>query len=198
MSLPEPLIQLAEQLRLLPGVGSKTALKYAFRILELSDEQAENLLASMNSVRQGIKNCPRCYHISEEDLCVICADDTRDTTTLCVVEDARDVIAFERVKDYRGQYHVLGGTISPMNNISPAQLNIDSLAARIAEGGIREVIIATNPTLEGEATAMYLSKLLTPQGVSVSRLAYGLPAGADLEYADEVTLSRAMSGRKVL
>ena len=198
MSLPQPLLQLAEQLRLLPGVGSKTALKYAFRILELQDEQATNLLDAITSVRMQIKNCPRCFHISEDDLCIVCADDTRDFTTLCVVEDARDVIAFERVKDYRGQYHVLGGTISPMNNVSPAQLNIDSLVARISGGAIREVIIATNPTLEGEATAMYLSKLLTPHGVSVSRLAYGLPAGADLEYADEVTLSRAMSGRKVL
>jgi len=194
--LPLPLEQLAEQLRLLPGVGKKTALKYAFRVLELSDEQAQNLLATIAEVRSNIVSCVICHHISESDLCSICANTSRDDSQICVVEDARDVLAFERAGSFKGLYHVLGGVISPMDGIGPDKLNISSLLGRLDE--VSEIIVATNPTVEGEATAMYLTKLLAPRGITVTRLAYGLPAGSDLEYADEVTLARAIEGRRSL
>lgn len=193
-----PLEQLTEQMRRLPGVGRKTALKYAMRLLELPEEEAETFARTVLEARHKIKRCRRCFNLSEEELCAVCADPGRDQSLICVVEDVRAVMAMERVREYRGTYHVLEGLLSPMEGKGPDQLRIAELMERVRAGDVREVIVATNPTAEGETTAMYLSRLLKGQGVAVTRLAYGIPVGADLEFADEVTLARALSGRREL
>ena len=192
----ESLQRLAEQFGRLEGVGKKTAMRMAFSVLELEMEDAEAFASAVLDAKQKIHLCPVCQNLTDKDLCGICADENRDHGLVCVVTDAKTVIAMEKVREFKGVYHVLHGLISPMNGITPDHLKIKELLARVGEGEIDEVIVATNPTVEGEATAMYLSKLLRPLGVKVTRLAYGVPVGADLEYADEVTLFRALEGRR--
>ena len=192
-----PLEQLIEQFSKLPGVGRKTASRYALSLIDWSMEDAEDFANTVISARSRIGRCKVCNNLCEGDLCSICRDTTRDAV-ICVVEDARAVMSLERVRDYRGKYHVLGGVLSPMNGVGPDQLAIGSLLARLNSEDIQEVIVATNPTVEGEATALYLTKLLKPMEIKVTRLAYGVPVGADLEYADAVTLFRALDGRREL
>lgn len=187
---------LAEKFARLEGVGRKTAMRMAFSVLELSPEDAGAFAQAIIDAKEKIHLCPICQNLTDRDICSVCADDTRDPTVVCVVTDPKTVIAMEKVREFRGVYHVLHGVISPMNGVTPEQLKIKELLSRISEGDITEVIVATNPTVEGEATAMYLSKLLRPLGVRVTRLAYGVPVGADLEYADEITLFRALEGRR--
>lgn len=191
----QPLERLIEQFGRLPGVGRKTATRYALAILDLDEDKALELSDAIIDAKRKIKRCRICNNICEGDICDICADDTR-APIICVVEDARAVMSIERVRDFRGRYHVLDGVISPMNGVGPEQLKIRELLERINNENISEVIVATNSTIEGEATAMYLTKLLAPFEIKVSRLAYGIPVGADLEYADEVTLFRALDGRR--
>ena len=192
----ESLAMLAEKFGRLEGVGKKTAMRMAFSVLELDVEEAEDFARAILDAKEKIHLCPICQNLTDRELCPICADEERDRSVICVVTDARTVLAMEKVREYRGTYHVLHGLISPMNGITPEQLKIKELLARVGTGEVGEVIVATNPTVEGEATAMYLSRLLQPFGVRVTRLAYGVPVGADLEYADEVTLYRALEGRR--
>ena len=190
-----PLETLIEQFRKLPGVGRKSAVRMAFAVLDLPDEAVESFSAALLGAKQKIRHCAVCHNFSVDEICPICADETRDRSLICVVEDAKAVLAFEKVRGFRGTYHVLGGVISPINGVTPDKLHIADLVSRAKEG-VKEVIIATNPTVEGETTAMFISKLLKPEGVKVSRLAYGIPVGGDIEYADEVTLNRAIEGRQ--
>ena len=192
----ESLAKLAEKFGRLEGVGKKTAMRMAFSVLELDLEEAEDFARAILDAKEKIHLCPICQNLTDREICPICADEERDRSVICVVTDARTVLAMEKVREYRGTYHVLHGLISPMNGITPEQLKIKELLARVATGEVSEVIVATNPTVEGEATAMYLSRLLQPFGIRVTRLAYGVPVGADLEYADEVTLYRALEGRR--
>ena len=182
----------------MPGIGHKTAQRLAFYVLNLSKQQAEEFSATILSAHEKIKQCTRCCNLAEDELCPICKNNSRDQSIICVVEDPRDVFAFERTHEFEGTYHVLHGVISPMNGVGPEDITIKELLARMADGVVQEVIMATNPTVEGEATAMYISRLLKPMGITVSRLAYGVPVGADLEYADEVTLTKALEGRRTL
>lgn len=190
-----PLEKLIEQFRTLPGVGRKSAARMAFSVLDLSDEAAESFSKAIMDAKKQICRCKICHNLSVDDVCPICVDATRDHSLICVVEDAKAILAFEKVRGFRGVYHVLGGVISPINGITPDKLHISDLIRRAGEG-VREVIIATNPTVEGETTATYISSLLKNVGVTVSRLAYGIPVGGDIEYADEVTLNRAIEGRR--
>ena len=187
--------QLIEQFEKLPGVGHKSAQRLAFSVLNMDSQEVSTFADTLVKARSSIKHCKVCQNLSDTDICPICADKGRDKTTICVVEDARDVFAFERTKEYFGTYHVLGGLISPLAGIGPDKLAIKELLDRLKSGEVKEVIMATNPTVEGEATAMYLSRLIKPLGVKVTRLAYGIPIGGTLEYADEVTLYRALEGR---
>lgn len=192
---PETIEKLIECFKLLPSVGQKTAERYALAILELPKEKIDELIESLENVEDKIKKCPVCGNLTDKDECTICSDKTRDSSTICVVQQPKDIIAMERVKSYKGLYHVLYGAISPMKGVMPEDLNIDSLLSRIDEN-VKEIIIATNPTMEGDTTALYLSKLLKNYpNVVVSRLANGLPIGANLDYADELTLTRAFDGR---
>ena len=192
----ESLRLLAEKFARLEGVGKKTASRMAFSVLELEPEEAHAFAEAILDAREKIHLCPICQNLTDREICPICADEERDHGVICVVTDARAVMAREKVRELRGVYHVLHGLISPMNGITPDKLKIRELLGRIGEGDVEEVIVATNPNVEGEATAMYLSKLLRPLGVRVTRLAYGVPVGADLEYADEITLFRALEGRR--
>ncbi len=194
----EPLEQLIEQFRRLPGVGRKSAIRMAFGVVDMTPDEAERFANTLSEAKQRIHTCPICGNICESDLCHICADPRRDPSLICVVEDVKAIMAMERVKDFRGVYHVLGGTISPIDGRGPDDIAIAPLLARVESGGVTEIILATNPTLDGDTTAMYLSKLLKTKGVKTTRLAYGIPVGADLDYADEMTLLRAMDGRKEL
>ena len=194
----EPLEELISQFQHLSGIGRKTAVRLAFSVLDYTDEEAEGFAEAIIRAKRDIGTCPVCQNISEGDLCPVCADSTRDRSTICVVEDCRAVMTMERVREYRGLYHVLHGALSPMNGITPETLRIKELLARLEDGTVKEIIIATNPTVEGETTAMYISKLLKPLGIKVTRLAYGLPVGSDLQYADSVTLTRAFAGRQIL
>ncbi len=187
---------LIDELGRLPGVGPKSAQRIAFYILQTDPADARRLAQAIERVKATMRFCTVCWNISEAEQCRVCRDERRDTTTLCVVEEARDVVAIERTREYRGRYHVLGGAISPIDGIGPDELHIKELLGRLDEGTIEEIIIATNPNVEGEATASYLSRLLAPLGVRVTRLASGLPVGGDLDYADEVTLGRAFVGRR--
>lgn len=193
-----PLQQLIDAFRKLPGIGSKTAARLAFAVLNFSDEDAAAFAGAITDAKQKLRTCPVCCNISMDGLCPVCANDERDKSMICVVESAKDVMAFERIREYRGTYHVLGGVLAPMKGIGPDELHIRELFARLTDDSVEEILIATNPTVEGEATASYLAKMLRPFGVKVSRLAYGLPVGGDLEYADEVTLHRALEGRQLL
>ena len=190
-----PLTKLIEQFARLPGVGRKTAQRFAFYILDLPEEKARQFAEAIVDARTKMKKCAVCGNLTDQELCPICAASGRDHSVICVVEDPRDVLAFERTREYNGVYHVLHGLISPMEGVGAEQLAIKELLARVNKGGVEEVIMATNPTVEGEATAMYIARLLKPLGVKTSRLAYGIPVGGNLEYADEVTLYRALQGR---
>lgn len=190
------LAKLIEQFERMPSIGRKTAQRLAFHVLNLSDSEAQAFAQAILDAHTKIHRCSVCCNLSEEELCPICSHKGRDKSTVCVVEDPRDVLAIERTHEFKGTYHVLHGVISPMNGIGPEELTVKELIARMGDGEIKEVIMATNPTVEGEATAMYISRLLKPLGVATTRLAYGVPVGADLEYADEVTLLRALEGRQ--
>lgn len=192
-----PLARLIEQFERMPGIGHKSAQRLAFHVLNMPKSEAEAFSKAILEAHDKIHQCKVCCNLTEEELCPICRNTSRDNSTICVVEDTRDVLAIERTHEYNGVYHVLHGAISPMNGISPDQLTIKELVARMNDD-VEEVIMATNPTAEGETTAMYISRLLKPLGVKVSRLAYGVPVGASLEYADEFTLLRAIEGRRVL
>lgn len=192
----EPLENLITQFQHLSGIGRKTAVRLAFSVLDYSEEEAQRFADAIMRAKSDVGTCPVCQNISEGDLCPVCADMTRDRSVICVVEDCRAIMSIERVREYRGLYHVLHGALSPMNGITPETLKIKELLARLEDGEVKEIIIATNPTIEGETTAMYISKLLKNTDVKVSRLAYGVPVGGDLEYADEVTLFRALEGRR--
>ena len=192
----ESLQTLADKFGSLPGVGKKTALRMAYSVLELPLEEAEAFAKAIVDAKEKIHLCPVCQNLTDREVCSICDDLGRDRSVICVVEDARDVSSIEKVREYRGLYHVLHGVISPMNNITPDKIKIAELLGRLSGDEVKEIIVATNPTVEGEATAMYLSKLIKPLGIKVSRLAYGMPVGGDLEYADEVTLFRALEGRR--
>lgn len=193
-----PLQNLIEQFERMQGIGHKTAQRMAFYVLDLSNEDAKRFAQAITDAHKKIRQCKICCDLADDELCPICKSETRDKSVICVVEDPRDVAAIERTHEYNGTYHVLHGAISPMNNIGPDQIKIKELLARLNDGVVEEVIMATNPTVEGEATAMYIGRLLKPMGITVSRLAYGVPVGADLEYADEVTLSRALEGRSLI
>ncbi len=193
-----PLSRLIEQFASLPGIGRKTAQRLAFYVLTMSKEQAKAFSDAIMDAHEKIHYCSVCRNYTDKETCEICDDPSRDRSVICVVEDAKDVAAFERTREYRGLYHVLGGLISPMDGIGPDQLFLKELLARVSDGTVKEVIMATNPTIEGEATAMYVGKLLKPLGVTVSRLAYGVPVGSDLEYADEVTLYKAIENRSMM
>ena len=193
-----PLQNLIDSFRRLPGIGGKTAVRLAFSVLSMSDETASEFAQSIISAKKDIHECKKCGNISLDELCPICQNPERDNGIICVVEDSKAILSFERIREYKGSYHVLGGALSPINGIGPEQLRIRELLNRVNEEDIREVVVATNPSVEGEATAMYIAKLLSPFDIKVSRLAYGVPVGADLEYADEVTLNRALEGRRII
>ena len=191
----EKLIQSFEKL---PSIGNKTAARLAFHILNCSKEETDEFISAIVSAKENLKYCSICYNISDTDPCTICANVTRDKSVICVVEDVKDIIAMERTHEFKGVYHVLHGSISPMNGVGPDDIKIKELLARLMDGEVKEIILATNPRVEGEATAMYISKLVKPLGVKVTRIAHGIPVGGDLEYTDEVTLTKALEGRREL
>jgi recombination protein RecR len=197
-ALARPLARLIDELSKLPGVGPKTAQRLAYHILRSTGSDAEALAAAVRSVKTDLKYCSVCFNIAEADPCALCSSDERDQRLVCVVEEPLDVLAIERTGQFKGVYHVLHGAISPVNGVRPDDLRIAELAARAGKNGIEELILATNPNLEGEATAMYIAQLLSETGARITRLARGLPMGGDLEYADEVTVSRALEGRRAL
>ena len=193
---PEPLEIIAEQFRRLPGVGKKSAMRMAFGLVDMTQDEVNELASELIDARSKLRSCRICGNLCEGETCDICADESRDSDVVCVVEDVRSLLAMERIDSFKGRYHVLGGTISPLDGRGPEDINITSLVERVGNGKIKELIIATNPTVEGESTASYIAKLFRPLGVKVTRIGYGIPVGGDLDYADELTLSRAMEGRK--
>ena len=193
---PTALQELADQFARLPGIGGKTAQRLAFHVLELDEEDAKAFAEAILAAKQTVHTCPVCQNLTDREICPICDNELRDRSTICVVAEPRDVIAMERSREFNGLYHVLHGVISPLNHVTQDDIRIKELLMRVASGEVREVIMATNPDTEGEATAMYISRLLRPMEVKVTRLAYGVPVGSQLEYADEVTLSRALEGRQ--
>jgi recombination protein RecR len=193
---PAALQELSDQFARLPGIGGKTAQRLAFYVLSLPQEDAQAFADAILAAKREVHSCPCCQNLTDRELCPICSDENRDEGVLCVVADPKDVIAMERSREFRGRYHVLHGVISPLNHVTQDDIKIRELLHRVASGTVREVIMATNPDTEGEATAMYISRLLRPMEVKVTRLAYGVPVGSQLEYADEVTLSRALEGRQ--
>ena len=197
MSYYSPSIEkLIESFEKLPSIGHKTAARLAFHILNSTDEEVNEFVSSIVGAKKNLKYCSKCYNISDTDPCQICGNAKRDQSIICVVEDVRDIVAMERTHEFKGVYHVLHGSISPMNGVGPEDIKIKELLARLMDGQVKEVILATNPRVEGEATAMYLSKLIKPLGVSVTRIAHGIPVGGDLEYTDEITLTKALEGRR--
>lgn len=191
-----PVADLIEELARLPGVGPKTAQRLAFFILKMEPQDAARLASAITEAKEKMRFCIRCFNVSAAELCEFCSDERRDPRVVCVVEDPRDIVAIERTGEFRGLYHVLGGAISPIDGIGPDDLHISEILARVSQDDIKEIIVATNPNVEGDATAMYLHRVLGPLGVEVSRIASGLPVGGDLEYADEVSLGRALEGRR--
>ncbi|NMB32625.1 MAG: recombination protein RecR [Clostridium sp.] len=191
-----PVARLIEEFERLPGIGHKTAQRLAFHILNMPLERAQKLAGAISEAKSKIKSCVICGNLTDSDKCSICSSPKRDDTILCVVEDPRDVVAMEKVREFRGLYHVLHGVISPMQGIGPEDIKIKELLERIREGNVEEIIVATNPNIEGEATSMYISKLVKPLGIKTTRIAHGIPVGGDLEYADEVTLAKALEGRR--
>jgi recombination protein RecR len=196
MSLPDPLLRLIDELQRLPGIGPKGAQRLAFFILKTPREQADRLIDAVRDVKERVTYCSICNNITEADPCVYCRNDARDHHTICVVEEPPNVAAIEKTREFKGLYHVLMGTLSPLQGVGPDDLKIKGLLTRIDSGGVTEVILATNPTVEGEATAIYLARLLKPLGVRVTRIAMGVPVGSDLEYTDEVTMHKALEGRR--
>lgn len=194
----KPLMRLIEELNSLPGIGGKSAQRLAFHILSMPEEDVKGLTDAMMNAKHQMKYCSICGNLTDQDPCSICTDTKRNTKYICVVESPRDVAAMERIKEYKGRYHVLHGCISPVDGIGPEDINLKSLIHRLQKEDTEEVILATNPTIEGEATAMYIARLLKPAGIKVSRIAHGLPVGGDLEYADEVTISKSLENRKEL
>ncbi len=195
---PAPLARLINELSKLPGIGGKTAQRLAFHILSMDEKEVSGIADAMVSAKKKMKYCSVCGNLTEEDPCAICTDKTRRQDVICVVENPKDVIAMERIKEFDGLYHVLHGAISPMEGIGPEDINLKQLIVRLQNSNVNEVIVATNPNIEGEATAMYIARLLKPSGIKISRIANGIPVGGDLEYADEVTLLKAMEGRREL
>ncbi len=193
---PAALERLTEQFAKLPGIGGKTAQRLAFHLLSLPQEEAQEFAETILEAKRTVHLCPMCQNLTDQDICPICDDETRDHGLICVVADPKDVVAMERAREFRGVYHVLHGVISPLNHVGPDDIRVRELLERVGKGGVREIIMATNPDTEGEATAMYISRLLRPLEVRVTRLAYGIPVGGQLEYADEVTLLRALEGRQ--
>ena len=195
MYYPEPIARLIESFSKLPGIGKKTATRLAFYTIGMEDQDVNEFAKNLLSAKRDLRFCSICGNLTESDPCAICTDPTRDRTTILVVEESKDVLAMEKIREYRGLYHVLHGTISPMNGISPDEINVKSLITRLMDSEVKEVIIATNATSDGEATAMYLARMIKPAGIKVTRLAHGLAVGSDIEYADEVTLSKAVENR---
>ena len=189
---------LTSELARLPGIGRKTALRLTYHLLKQPPEQSRRLADALQTLSEKVRPCSRCFNLTEEELCQICRDPRRDAALICVVEDAADIGAIERAGEYRGQYHVLGGRLSPLDGVTPDDLTIPQLLRRVEEGGVREIILATNPSLEGEATALYVQRQLTTFGLTVTRIARGLPVGGDLEYADGVTIAQALSARRAM
>ncbi|GEK59673.1 recombination protein RecR [Marinococcus halophilus] len=198
MQYPTPISQLIDSFMKLPGIGPKTAGRLAFYVLDMKEDDVLEFAKALVNAKRELTYCSVCHHITDTDPCYICQDKQRDRSVVCVVQDVKDVIAMEKMREFSGLYHVLHGAISPMDGIGPEDINVPDLLTRLQDEQIQEVIIATNPTIEGEATAMYISKLLKPTGMKVTRIAHGLPIGGDLEYADEVTLSKAIEGRREL
>ncbi|MCI8655528.1 MAG: recombination protein RecR [Clostridia bacterium] len=197
MAVFSPSIEkLIESFERLPSIGHKTAVRLAFHMLNCSEEETNSFVSSIMNAKKNLKYCTKCYNISDTDPCPICASPKRDQSIICVVEDVKDIIAMERTHEFKGVYHVLHGSISPMNGIGPDDIKIKELLARLMNGQVKEVILATNPRVEGEATAMYLAKLIKPLGIRATRIAHGIPVGGDLEYTDEVTLMKALEGRR--
>ncbi len=194
----EPVEKLVRELARLPGIGTKSAQRLAFHMLMQDGGLMKDLAAALLSAKERVKRCAVCGNLATERLCPICADPKRSSDTLCVVRDARDVLALEKAREFRGKYHVLGGVLSPVDGVGPEQLSIDPLLKRIKEEGVQEIIVATNPDVEGEATALYLARIIKPSGVRVTRIAHGVPIGGNLEYVDEITLSRALAGRRLM
>ncbi|KFZ42200.1 recombination protein RecR [Anoxybacillus flavithermus] len=198
MYYPEPISKLIDSFMKLPGIGPKTAVRLAFFVLNMKEDVVLDFAKALVNAKRNLTYCSSCGHITDRDPCYICEDDKRDRSIICVVQDPKDVIAMEKMKEYNGLYHVLHGAISPMEGIGPEDIKIAELLRRLQDETVQEVILATNPNIEGEATAMYISRLLKPTGVKITRIAHGLPVGGDLEYADEVTLSKALEGRREL
>ena len=199
MSMYSPSIEkLIQSFEKLPSIGNKTAARLAFYILNASEEETNEFVSSIVNAKKNLKYCSKCYNISDTDPCFICSNPKRDISQICVVEDVRDIVAMERTHEFKGVYHVLHGSISPMNGVGPDDIKIKELLARLMDGQVKEVILATNPRVEGEATAMYLSKLIKPLGIKATRIAHGIPVGGDLEYTDEITLTKALEGRREL
>ncbi len=194
----KPLSKLISEFSKLPGIGGKTAQRLAFHVLSLEDDEAFSLADSIINAKKNMKYCSVCGNLTDEDPCKICSDKTRDNSVICVVESPKDVVAMEKIKEFHGLYHVLHGAISPMEGIGPEDINLKSLIIRLQENDVDEIILATNPNIEGEATAMYIARLVKPSGIKVTRIAHGIPVGGDLEYTDEITLLKAVEGRKQL
>lgn len=190
--------RLIDQFNKLPGIGRKSAARLAFYVLEMKQEQVDNFIEALKEAKEIIKRCPKCGDFCEEELCEICSNEERDRSTICVVEDSRDIVSFEKMGKYKGLYHVLNGKIAPLNGITPDKLNIKSLLERVANEDISEVIFALNPDLEGETTALYLSKLIKPFGIKITKIASGIPMGGNIEFADSATISKALDGRQEL
>lgn len=198
MYVPEPISKLIEGFMRLPGIGPKTAQRLAFFVLSMEEDDVIDLAKALVHAKRDLHGCPVCNNITDREQCAVCSDKSRDRSVICVVQDPRDLIAMERTREYNGLYHVLGGAISPIEGIGPDELTIPDLLRRLESDEVQELILATNPNIEGEATAMYLSRLIRPFGIRVTRIAHGLPVGGDLEYADEVTLTKALEGRQEL
>ncbi|KMK91270.1 recombination mediator RecR [Rossellomorea marisflavi] len=196
MHYPEPISKLIDSFMKLPGIGPKTAARLAFFVLSMKEDTVLDFAKALVNAKRNLSYCSACGHITDQDPCYICEDQRRDRSILCVVQDPKDVIAMEKMREYNGLYHVLHGAISPMDGIGPEDINVPDLIKRLQDDVIQEVILATNPNIEGEATAMYISRLVKPSGIRITRIAHGLPVGGDLEYADEVTLSKALEGRR--
>lgn len=198
MHYPEPISKLMDSFMKLPGIGPKTAGRLAFFVLSMKEDTVLDFAKALVDAKRNLRFCSVCGHITDIDPCHICQDTTRDGSLICVVQDPKDVIALEKMRDFKGLYHVLHGAISPMDGVGPEDINVPSLLVRLQNEEVEELILATNPTIEGEATAMYISRLVKPSGIKTTRIAHGLPVGGDLEYADEVTLSKALEGRREL
>jgi len=198
MYYPEPISKLIDSFMKLPGIGPKTAVRLAFFVLDMEDDDVVDFAKALVRAKRELNYCEICGHITDQKICHICQDPNRDETVICVVEDSRDVIAMEKMREYNGKYHVLHGSISPVDGLGPEDINIASLIKRLKDSNVEEIILATNPNVEGEAAAMYISRLVKPSGIKTTRIAHGLPVGGDLEYADEVTLAKSLEGRREL